>query len=109
MNRTTPCTRRQILGGAASALAFPTIVPSTIFGTVRKSPPSERITVGYIGCGKMANDYHLPELLGFGDVQRWRCARSTAPVANMPRSGSSKRIARKLSTRDAQRTSTSVS
>ena len=27
-----------------------------------KAPPSERITVGFIGCGKMANDYHLPEL-----------------------------------------------
>ncbi len=69
MNRTTPCTRRQVLGGAAGALAFPTIVPSTVFGTASKAPPSERITVGYIGCGKMANDYHLPELLGFGDVQ----------------------------------------
>ena len=69
MNQNTPCTRRQVLGGAAGALAFPTIVPSTIFGTARKSPPSERITVGFIGCGKMANDYHLPELLGFRDVQ----------------------------------------
>src|SRR5439155_19403411 len=28
-----------------------------------------RITVGCIGCGKMANDYHLPELLRFEDVQ----------------------------------------
>jgi predicted dehydrogenase len=48
---------------------MPTIVPSTGFGSQGKSPPSERITVGFIGCGKMANDYHLPELLGFGDVQ----------------------------------------
>src|SRR2546421_357589 len=31
--------------------------------------PSERITVGFIGVGKMANDYHLPELLSFPDVQ----------------------------------------
>jgi predicted dehydrogenase len=63
-------TRRQILKGvAASSIAMPTIVPSTVFGTQEKAPPSERITVGFIGCGKMANDYHLPELLGFGDVQ----------------------------------------
>jgi predicted dehydrogenase len=69
MTRSIQFTRRQALGGAAAALAFPTIVPSTVFGTERKAPPSERITVGFIGCGKMANDYHLPELLGFGDVQ----------------------------------------
>lgn len=31
--------------------------------------PSERITVGLIGVGKMANDYHLKTLLGFPDVQ----------------------------------------
>ena len=63
-------TRRNFVGGlAAGSIAMPTIVPSTVFGTEDKAPPSERITVGFIGCGKMANDYHLPELLGFGDVQ----------------------------------------
>src|SRR5262249_15365010 len=62
--------RRQILSRAAAAsIAMPTIVPSSVFGNQDKPPPSERITVGFIGCGKMANDYHLPELLGFGDVQ----------------------------------------
>jgi len=48
---------------------MPTIVPSTVFGRDDKTAPSERITVGFIGCGRMANDYHLPELLRFGDVQ----------------------------------------
>ena len=63
-------TRRDFIGRPPSArLAFPTIVPATVFGTQDKAPPSERITVGFIGCGKMANDYHLPTLLGFGDVQ----------------------------------------
>jgi predicted dehydrogenase len=62
--------RRQILSRAAVAsIAMPTIVPSSVFGNQDKPPPSERITVGFIGCGKMANDYHLPELLRFGDVQ----------------------------------------
>ena len=70
MRSTHGVTRRQILGGlAAGSIAMPTIVPSTVFGNDDKAPPSERITVGFIGCGKMANDYHLPELLGFGDVQ----------------------------------------
>jgi predicted dehydrogenase len=45
------------------------IVPASVFGSGGKAPPSERITVGFIGCGKMANDYHLATLLGFGDVQ----------------------------------------
>ncbi len=63
-------TRRQCLKGvAASSIAMPMIVPSSVFGKDGKTSPSERITVGYIGCGRMANDYHLPELLGFGDVQ----------------------------------------
>lgn len=31
--------------------------------------PSDRITVAVIGCGKMANDYHIPELLAQDDVQ----------------------------------------
>ncbi len=63
-------TRRHFLGGlAASSIAMPTIVPSSVFGSADRAAPSERITVGFIGCGKMANDYHLAELLKFGDVQ----------------------------------------
>src|SRR5208282_6093501 len=63
-------TRRHFLGGlAASSIAMPAIVPSSVFGRGDKAAPSERITVGFIGCGKMANDYHLKELLRFGDVQ----------------------------------------
>lgn len=63
-------TRRQVLGGLATgALAVPTIVPASALGRDGKTPPSERITVGFIGCGKIANDYHLTELLKMGDVQ----------------------------------------
>ncbi len=47
----------------------PAIVPSSVLGRDDKAAPSERITVGFIGCGKMANDHHLHELLRFGDVQ----------------------------------------
>ncbi|QEH36663.1 Inositol 2-dehydrogenase [Aquisphaera giovannonii] len=62
-------TRRRFMRGAASAIAVPTIVPSSVFGRGGKAAPSDRITVAFIGCGKMANDYHLPELLKMGDVQ----------------------------------------
>ena len=63
-------TRRHFLEGlAASSIAMPAIVPSSVLGRDDKAAPSERITVGFISCGKMANDYHLHELLRFGDVQ----------------------------------------
>jgi predicted dehydrogenase len=70
MRHANEMTRRNLLGRATlGAIAFPTIVPATVFGTQDKAPPSERITVGFIGCGLMANSYHLKTLLGFGDVQ----------------------------------------
>ena len=62
-------TRRNFLGAAAGSIAFPTIVPSTVFGTQERAAPSERVTLGFIGCGKMAHDFHLSTLLGFSDVQ----------------------------------------
>ncbi len=70
-NDSAQFTRRQVLGGAAASLAFgfPAIVPSTVFGRPGRNPPSERIGVAMIGCGKMANDYHIPELLKFEDVR----------------------------------------
>jgi predicted dehydrogenase len=70
MKATPDFGRRHFLGGlAAGSIAMPTIVPSSVFGRDGRTAPSERITVGFIGCGKIANDYHLPELLRFGDVQ----------------------------------------
>jgi predicted dehydrogenase len=62
-------TRRTFLRGAATAFTAPLFVPASALGKAGKVAPSERITVGFIGCGKMANDYHLSTLLSFGDVQ----------------------------------------
>jgi predicted dehydrogenase len=62
-------TRRGLLQGAATALAAPLFVPASALGKDGKTAASERITVGFIGCGKMANDYHLSTLLTFADVQ----------------------------------------
>ncbi len=62
--------RRQFVGAlGAAAVAAPAIVPAGVFGRGGRSAPSERITVGFIGVGKMTNDYHLPELLKCPDVQ----------------------------------------
>lgn len=58
------------LAGAAigSGIGFPSAAPSEKRAG-RRVAPSDRITVAIIGCGKMANDYHIPELLNQPDVQ----------------------------------------
>jgi len=41
--------------GTATAVAgFPYIVPSSVFAQGGQTPPSERITLGFIGCGKQS-------------------------------------------------------
>jgi myo-inositol 2-dehydrogenase/D-chiro-inositol 1-dehydrogenase len=42
---------------ATAALGFPTIVPASVFG---KNAPSNRITIGQIGCGRIAREHDLP-------------------------------------------------
>ena len=104
-------TRREVLKGvAAGSIAMPTIVPSSVFGRDGRTAPSERITVGFIGCGKMANDYHLSELLKFGDVQ----ALAVCEVDQKRREHAKKRVekayeGKNSSTRAATPTSTSAS
>lgn len=65
--RRTP--RREFLRISSAALASPTIIRATALGAKDRPAASERLTVGLIGCGKMANSYHLPELLKANDVQ----------------------------------------
>ncbi len=64
MNTKLSVTRRQFLkaslAGAAGALAFPTIVPSSVFG---QNAPSNRIQIGQIGCGRIAHTMDLPGVL----------------------------------------------
>ncbi|HKB91389.1 MAG TPA: Gfo/Idh/MocA family oxidoreductase [Opitutaceae bacterium] len=50
---------------ASTALAFPTILSSRLFG---QEAPSKKITVGFIGTGGIAQG-HLNTLLGFDDVR----------------------------------------
>jgi len=74
------CTRREalgILGAAGAAIALPTVVPATVFGS---NAPSNRITVGMVGMGRQARGVNLKTLLHMDDVQvvavcdvdRWR-------------------------------------
>ncbi len=61
--------RRFVRGVSVAAVAAPMIVPGTVLGNPGQTAPSRRITVGFIGTGKMANDYHLSTLLKLDDVQ----------------------------------------
>lgn len=69
MIKTRRVTRRDFLRDSASlagaAILGPTIVPASVFGA---DAPSERITVGAIGVGRMGNG-DLGEALGLGHVQ----------------------------------------
>lgn len=40
--------------GAVAAVGFPYVVPSSVFAQGDQRPPSERITLGFIGCGKQS-------------------------------------------------------
>jgi predicted dehydrogenase len=65
-------TRRKFLRQAAFALALPavpSIVPSTVIGADGAVPPSERITVGYIGTGAQGRGANINELLQCRDAQ----------------------------------------
>jgi predicted dehydrogenase len=68
-SRDRSLTRRRFLRKVAAGLAAPAIAPAAALGLGGREAPSERIAVGFIGCGKMANDYHLATLLKFPDVQ----------------------------------------
>jgi predicted dehydrogenase len=60
--------RRSFLKKSA-VLAAPTIIPASALGKNAAVAPSERISVGIIGAGKMCHGYHLNSLLGYDDVQ----------------------------------------
>jgi myo-inositol 2-dehydrogenase / D-chiro-inositol 1-dehydrogenase len=46
----------------ATAMVFPTIVPSSVFG---KNAPSNKINIGQIGCGRIARVHDLPDTLKY--------------------------------------------
>ena len=45
-------TRRQLLKGAAAAVAVPYVITSTALGNAHTPPASERVTLGHIGAGE---------------------------------------------------------
>jgi predicted dehydrogenase len=54
--------RRHFLAGTGLAAAAVTIVPRHVLGGVRHVPPSEKINLGYIGCGTQGFRQLMPAL-----------------------------------------------
>jgi len=53
---------RNALATTAGAFVVPTIIPSYVIG---KNPPDDKINIGLIGCGRIARDHNLPEILKY--------------------------------------------
>ena len=70
---------------AACSLLAPTIVPASVFG---KTAPSNRITIGCIGCGRQMVNPNIPQMLksphgqvvAVCDVDTWRLAKAQKQV-----------------------------
>jgi hypothetical protein len=60
--------RHFVRGAAAAALTAPLLTASSSAADTKATPPSERITLGFIGVGAM-NRGHLGHFLGRSDVQ----------------------------------------
>ena len=54
------------LATTAGAFVIPTIIPSSVIG---KNRPGDKINIGLIGCGRIAREHNLPEILKY-DIAR---------------------------------------
>lgn len=57
---------RNTLGYLSGAIIIPEIVPA---GVLKKTVPSDRINIGLIGCGRIAREHNLPEILRYDDAR----------------------------------------
>ena len=65
-----PMNRREFVKGlGAAAVTGSVLGPRCVLGQGSRPAPSERITLGFIGLGKVATTYDLKTLLKFPDVQ----------------------------------------
>ena len=74
-----PLTRRALLARAAALAAAPYVLPASARGADGAVPPSNRITLGFIGVGMMGRghvrcclSYPQAHILAVCDVDRWR-------------------------------------
>ncbi|HWS01608.1 MAG TPA: Gfo/Idh/MocA family oxidoreductase [Prolixibacteraceae bacterium] len=53
---------RNTLSATAGAFVVPTVIPAHVIG---KNPAGDKINIGLIGCGRIARDHNLPEILKY--------------------------------------------
>ena len=58
--------RRSFVGGAVAAVAFPSLIPASVLGA---EAPSKKITIGVIGCGRIAQSFNIPSCLKSGGAK----------------------------------------
>jgi len=71
MSRTDGFSRRRFLGRSmtlGAAAAAPYFVPSNVLAAPGRKGANDKINVGVIGCGGLANGWHFPELFKLQDV-----------------------------------------
>lgn len=61
---------KQAISSTTIAFAAPTIVTSYVFG---KNTPSDTITIGQIGCGRIARGHDIPETLNYSTARIIAC------------------------------------
>ena len=61
--------RRQFIKSALAAASAPTVIPSSAFGLAGNTVPSERITMGLIGCGIHGAGWNLDRMFENNDQQ----------------------------------------
>jgi predicted dehydrogenase len=69
MHRPGRPSRRSLLKSVAAAAAAPYVIPSSALGLAGTVAPSERITLGLIGCGLHGATWNLPQIFRNPDEQ----------------------------------------
>ena len=97
-NRRSINRRRFLQTTAAAALTAPTVIPSSVLGADGATPPSERVTMGFIGCGRQTNAHNIPLFvrtpgvvpLAVCDVDSWRLDNAVGRIQEQYDSGRAK-------------------
>jgi len=90
-------TRRKVIFSAA-AFAAPALVPASALGLQGSVPPSERVTMGFIGIGRQCWAKNIPlfvrtpgvQALAVCDVDRWRLDAAPQRIEEQYRTGKAK-------------------
>lgn len=93
----TTANRRHFLKAVAGASA-PMVVPASALGLNGSTPPSERVTMGFIGCGRQTFHKNIPlfvrtqgvQALAVCDVDSWRRDQAVEQIKNQYDSGRAK-------------------